>query len=92
MWTVVWLDTAEDKPLKLTGFTEGSLAVYYALRDACRPMNVPKRPHTSFCATPGRITRKVKDVSVHADSTAGLNLQSDPVPLGAVLPVSDGNP
>ncbi len=38
LWTVVWLDTAEDNPLKLTGFTEGSLAVFYALRDAWRPM------------------------------------------------------
>jgi hypothetical protein len=38
LWTVVWLDTIEDRPLKLTGFTEGSLAVYYALRDAWRPM------------------------------------------------------
>ncbi len=35
--TVVWVDTTEAKPLKLIGFTEGSLAVYYALRDAWRP-------------------------------------------------------
>ncbi len=38
LWTVVWIDTIEDNPLKLTGFTEGSLAVYYALRDAWRPL------------------------------------------------------
>jgi hypothetical protein len=44
LWAEVWLDTTENKPLKLTGFTEGSLAVYYALRDACRPMNKSARP------------------------------------------------
>jgi hypothetical protein len=38
LWTVVWVDTTEPKPLKLTGFTEGSLAVYYALRDAWQPI------------------------------------------------------
>jgi hypothetical protein len=38
MWTVVWLDTSEGRPLKLTGFNKDSLAVYYALRDAWRPL------------------------------------------------------
>ena len=36
-WTVVLVETTESKPLKLTGFTEGSLAVYYALRDQWQP-------------------------------------------------------
>jgi hypothetical protein len=37
LWTVVLVETSESKPLKLAGFTEGSLAVYYALRDAWQP-------------------------------------------------------
>jgi hypothetical protein len=38
LWTLVWVDLAGREPLKLTGFTEGSLAVYYALRVAWRPI------------------------------------------------------
>jgi hypothetical protein len=34
MWTVVWLDRIEGRPVKLPGFSEGSLALYYCLRDA----------------------------------------------------------
>lgn len=45
LWTVVWLDTIEDKPLKLTGFTESSLYLYYALRDAWRPMKESEGVH-----------------------------------------------
>ena len=37
-WTVVWVNIAGREPLKLTGFTEGSLAMYYALRGAWRPI------------------------------------------------------
>jgi hypothetical protein len=48
LWTVVWVDTAEAKPLKLTGFTEGSLAVYYSLRDAWRPMKDSGAVRTTF--------------------------------------------
>jgi hypothetical protein len=34
VWTVVWLDRIEGRPVKLPGFSEGSLALYYCLRDA----------------------------------------------------------
>ena len=51
LWTEVWLDITEDKPLKLTGFSEGSLAVYYALRDACRPMKDPSLRSKGCAAT-----------------------------------------
>ena len=34
VWTVVWLDRLEGRPIKLRGFSEGSMALYYCLRDA----------------------------------------------------------
>ena len=34
VWTVVWLDRIEGRPVKLPGFSEGSLALYYCVRDA----------------------------------------------------------
>lgn len=43
LWTVAWVDIAGREPLKLTGFTEGSLAVYYALREAWQPIKEETR-------------------------------------------------
>lgn len=43
LWTVLFVDSSERKPLKLTGFTEGPLAVYYALRDAWHPIKEEAR-------------------------------------------------
>jgi len=37
LWTVIWVDRIEGKSIQLTGFREGTLAVYYALREAWRP-------------------------------------------------------
>jgi hypothetical protein len=34
IWTVLWLDRIDGRPVKLQGFSEGSMALYYCLRHA----------------------------------------------------------